>query len=372
MHCCVRLTVAIALFFVNVYVANAVPLYQLVDLGVLPGYDSSVAYAINDHGDLVGDSYLASTGGETGHAFKYSRDHMMDLGTLGGVSSVAWAINKSGIVVGRAGASNGTARAFRYDTSMHDLGYTGAAHGINDSGTIVGATVGGMFVVDSSEPINTLSLNARWGWDVNNHGAIVGTTQSNIQAYYFDKYGQVLLGRLSSGQISNAFGINDLGDVVGESLTSSSSDSGHAFLWMSGLGMIDLGIVGVDAQSSVAWDLNNRREVVGSVRLAPGRFDYVHGFYWVDGMMYDLNDLLVDSLGYTIATANGINNYGQIAGSAFAPNGTRHAVLLNQINKVPEPSNLVLIGLGLVTVTVVRFRQVIRIGYRCHPRLAAR
>lgn len=338
-------SLALAWLFTLSTAAFATPQYQLNDLGVLPGYNSSSAYDINDLGQVVGDSYLASKGGETGHAFLYMGSSLSDLGTLGGPSSTALGINNLGTVVGTSTTSDGSHHAFSYDGVISNLGYSDRAYAINDAGTIVGSTGSGMFIVNSPNPINTATLNARWGWDINNQGTFVGTTQSDIQAYSYSNGEQSLLGRLATGQVSNAYAINDLGDVVGESLVSGGSVPSHAFLYADGTTMIDLGSLGGATASSVAWDINNNREVVGT--SSPGTGTGVNGFYWANGVMYDLNDLLVNSSGYTIATALAINNVGQIAGSAIAPDGNRHAILLTP---VPEPSNAALLAFGVVLV----------------------
>src|SRR3990172_2867667 len=77
-------------------VASASPSSQLIDLGTLGG-DSSYAVAINELGQVVGYSYIAS---EEYHAFLWENGAMTDLGTLGGNFSQAVAINERGQVVG--------------------------------------------------------------------------------------------------------------------------------------------------------------------------------------------------------------------------------------------------------------------------------
>jgi probable HAF family extracellular repeat protein len=115
------------------------------DLGTLGGY-SSVAYAINDSGQIVG-----SANGATGsyHAFLYSNGTMSDLGALGGALydySEAYAINGSGQVVGRSDTgSSDTYRPyhpFLYSngqmTDIGTFGGNGLARFINSSGQAAG------------------------------------------------------------------------------------------------------------------------------------------------------------------------------------------------------------------------------------------
>jgi len=72
----------------------------LTDLGALPGSAYSVANGINDKGEVVGVSDIASG---ASHAFLYRRSRMVDLGDLANdpkLNSQADGINDSGDVVG--------------------------------------------------------------------------------------------------------------------------------------------------------------------------------------------------------------------------------------------------------------------------------
>jgi probable HAF family extracellular repeat protein len=93
---------------------------------------------------------------------------------------------------------------------------------------------------------------------------IIVTAQAVAQGMkeHNQKYKVVDLGTLA-GSFSEAFGVNNRGDVVGYA-TVGGDISLHAFLWHDGL-ISDLGILGVPESLpvSIANSINDAREVVG-------------------------------------------------------------------------------------------------------------
>jgi probable HAF family extracellular repeat protein len=151
---------------------------------------------------------------------------------------------------------------------------------------------------------------------------------------------------------SVAYGINNSGQVVGESITASGND--HAFRTAANSAINpstdDLGTLGGPA--SIANGINNSGQVVGESFTSSGE---VHAFLYDANNMYDLNSL-ASTLGdfSFLENATGINDSGQIVGVGFLANGFEHAFLATpvSIQSVPEPSNssaieaLVVLGIG--------------------------
>jgi probable HAF family extracellular repeat protein len=123
---------------------------QAFNLGGLGGVMNNVAFAINNAGQIVGESDPA--GDATTYAVLWQNGAITNLGTLpGDVLSSASDINAQGQVVGSSCDANFNCRAFLWDHGvMMDLNslippgsplYLTEASGINDRGEIAGYTV---------------------------------------------------------------------------------------------------------------------------------------------------------------------------------------------------------------------------------------
>lgn len=125
------------------------------------------------------------------------------------------------------------------------------------------------------------------------------------------------------GTYSKAYGINNCGQVVGESSLSGTTPT-HPFLWRDANGnltsdageMKDLGTLG--GSRGIAFDINASGLVVGNSTISLGE---QHAFRWFDqdgdgvpdpGELMDLG--LIP--GYSTHSAFGVNDNGQIVGSA--------------------------------------------------------
>ena len=247
---------------------------SMQDLGSLGGRDS-LATAINDAGQVVG---WAGTENYGSHAFLWQSGSMQDLGTLGGTYSVAFDINAAGQVVGAANTSGyAPNHAFLWQSgSMQDLGTLGgtdsAALGINAAGQVVGqAFTSGdatyhafLWQSGNMQDLGTLGGKSSTALDINDTGQVVGgagTQNYGSHAFLWQSGNMQDLGTL--GGTSVARGINAAGQVVGYSYTDVAQ---HAFLWQSG-SMTDLNSL-IDPLSgwtiTDAFDINDLGQIVAS------------------------------------------------------------------------------------------------------------
>src|SRR5262245_15073235 len=198
------------------------------------------------------------------------------LGTLrGDQSSVAWGINAQGDVVGWSNGPNGTRAFIRYASgrpmvalpSLPDRPRS-VARDISDTGVIVGSANSG-------------------GTDL---GHAVVWSNGTVRD----------LGTLGTGSFSEAWGVNNHGQVVGWSYTNGGNGlSGvHAFLYTEAEGLVDLT---PSNDNGYALDINDSGQVTG-YRTALGGY---HAYRWMDGAFEDLGVLpgFAHSFGWAISEA---------------------------------------------------------------------
>jgi probable HAF family extracellular repeat protein len=115
------------------------------------------------------------------------------------------------------------------------------------------------------------------------------------------------LGRFAGGEISEAFGINDAGVVVG---TSNTGNSMAGFTWTSSGGMYMLPLL-PGTTSSQSYAIDRAGDVAGRCGM--------HAALWTKGRVVDLGALS----GAEWSEARALNDYGQVVGYSSSPEGSR-------------------------------------------------
>jgi probable HAF family extracellular repeat protein len=235
---------------------------SVTHLGDLQDHSQVYANAINNMGDVVGHAWTVS--GNNADAFLWKNGHFTILGTLGGTQTAAYGINDSGKIVGHSLLGGSEHHAFLWDSgNMTDLGM-GVALSINNNSQITGYNVNSHAVLWQNNmsiiDLGTLGGKYSWGKAINETGQIVGesfiTGDSSIHAFLWQDGTMDDIGTLPGYINSNAFGINDIGQVVGNSEISIDGRLySEAFLWQDGK-MTDLGM-------GTALAINNNGWIVG-------------------------------------------------------------------------------------------------------------
>ncbi len=298
---------------------------KITDLGTLEGGTESEAFAVNARGQAVGGatngipdpSSLVGVSTQV-RAFLWQNGAMQDLGTLpGGTDALALLVNERGQIVGESYAAS----SIPPQTPFCD-GFPLTPHGF-------------LWENGKMEDIGTLGGNCAFTYAINNRGQVVGQStveeDQELQPYIWDrKRGIRNLGTLG-GTHGSASWINDPGAVVGSS-TNQGNQALLAFLWKDGV-ISNLGTLPGNA-CSIADAINSAGQIVGGsgfndAQFFPACTDLVeHAFLWENGTMVDLNAFVPPGSDLTLNEAVFINDRGEISGFGTLPNGDQHAFVM--------------------------------------------
>lgn len=257
------------------------------------------------------------------------------IGELGSMGSFAFDIDAGGSVVGvSTSAQDGNGHPFLYrDGVMTDLGlppgaYYAEARAINGKGAILLRAPGSpdkVYIRVPSGKLKELELPngayGLFGTAINDKRQVTGQIDGPDGEHAFLYTDGVVhdLGSLQGAHAGTSFGlaINSKGQLVGYSSTADAVS--HGFLYSNGM-MKDLGtVLSKNGSYSEARGINNHGQIVGASVNASGS---LVGVVWDGKATHDLNALLDEtSVGWVIATADDINDAGQITGRAFQPDG---------------------------------------------------
>jgi probable HAF family extracellular repeat protein len=348
--------------------------YQVFTLPNSLGGTVSGANAINDLGWAMGSA--AHAGNKTSEAALWIEGKMIPLGTVGGPnSSVPWESvkNNQGLIVGisdtstvqprgevfscvAAGfipASGNTCLGFLWQppgfiSALPTLGGdNGFATGVNNKGQVIGwaetsfedptcnppqvlqflpfvynvktATITALQVYpgDSDGTADALNDKGQMAGISGECSNAVGGASAIHAVFWQDQNSTPIdMGNLGGQAWNTPNGMNSKGEVVGFGNPSGDKNAPFnpiAFYWSQSTGMVNLGTLD-PFPNSIAYAINNKGLIVGQgLNLSTGAS---HAFIYQDGIMTDLNSLMIGHNSLTLLYANDIDENGVIVGGA--------------------------------------------------------
>jgi probable HAF family extracellular repeat protein len=284
---------------------------------------STFAYAINDWGWIVGQSqngsFDPSTGWPESPAVIWKQGHIANLGTLGGTQGIGAAINDLGQVIGASltatpdpfansqlnacmlcnlgsfyGTFSGSTIFFPATTETHAFLWQNGT--MRDLHTLGGPDSNAFAINDRGEVA---------GWSFTSFVANPSTGVPTVDPFYWSpEDGMIDLGGLG-GTYGSVAWINNNGQIAGASNLPGDSTE-HPFLWSKSKGMKDLGTLG-GTFGHPDW-INDAGEVVGYATILGDQVGYA--FLWRNGKMINLGTVGTDAQSESFS----INSQGQVVG----------------------------------------------------------
>lgn len=337
--------------------------YEVSSIGRLPGAFSTVPFAINNAGEVVG---WCQGPFATLRAFHYIPGTGITeiVPPPGYTESRALDITNNGIVVGVAtnGLSTNAAIWRLQDgvyTILPTLGFNCSephVHAVNSSGALVGHTCGDangnsrpFYFSDATGMIDLSTVGIGSAVDINDAGVVTGGASGG--AYRWTPGGTLeILGTLPSPYNDYAIGqsINESGQVTGYSgQTFTGPDGWRTFYYTDGAGMVE--IATTHLLRSAGWSINEAGHAVGNIGTgsSPERDAWV----WTPerGTEMLTSAFVGDPDFYGYQRAVEINDLGQIVatGTSVDPLESSVAVILTPVAACPADFD----GDGVVNVS---------------------
>ncbi len=321
--------------------------YKINDLGLSKSRSQSSITAVNDNSMVIGSK---SSAGEP-YWFLWTPSEEVKIKVIRAKS-----INNLGDIVGNGLESKPNGLPYNnvvvvaYIYKNHKLiklpvlanTVLSDACSINDCGDVAG-------IIQTSKPLQRracvwsegklklLKLTAGFlsseATAINNRGQVAGCRKrrhnSSVisEAILWQNNEEIPLGPFAENRESIATGINDSGQIIGCSF-----DTGehlekidkHEFVWTDGHIKNLPGLARGKGSFSTANSINNQGQIVGNSWV---RENHLHACLWQQESVVDLNDLIPKNSGWTLISAQSINDQGQIACNGIYQ-GHIHAVLL--------------------------------------------
>jgi len=282
--------------------------YRALDLGTLGG-ESSVATAMNDRGAVVGRAQAADG---TWHGFLWRGGAMLDLGLFSPRD-----INNHGQIVGTHDDGSGAYRwvqgtfsrldGMRYPVAVNGRGEVVGSVSVDNSGDVPG-----IWTPDAVRALPLASVS-----DINNRGQIAGGKALATGGFHASVWHRGRLTDLGAAAFdrSNTYGINDRGWAIGWTYSADQFERGA--LWRHGR-RTDLGTLGGNLTRAVA--INDRGVILATSQVADGN---LHPALWKRGVLTDLTAAGVSADGDVVD----LNNRGEIVASIRPEFGIARAIL---------------------------------------------
>jgi probable HAF family extracellular repeat protein len=343
--------------------------YQLIDVGTFGGpqswqFNPGVARngLLNNRGTLVGsadtsalDPYcLDYPDCYAAHAFQWRNGGKTDLGVLpGGIDSQVFWVSANGLMAGVS--DNGQQDPL--NPALPQIHAVLWEHGqVTDLGTLEGGYNSGAAAINSRGEIVGEAYNT-----IPDPNSLFGYGYQSRAVYWNNGVVQDL-GTLGTGTDAVAGLINEHGQVVGMSYTSSVPNAlcpgisaftltTGSFLWDRKSGMKDIG--GLGGTCTLANDLNNQGQIVGGSALTGDT--QVHPFVWNTATgVIDLLDSSDSSYGF----AEGENEHGDVAGGT-CDSVTCYALLWRKSGGKWQKSTLSAVADNAFSISINASEQVI-------------
>lgn len=299
-----------------------------VSLGTLGGPNSNIAWPNHtSKGEIVGIAETAQTNplneawscsafffGADGYicrGFAWQDGVMSELPTLGGYNGYAAGVNNRGQIVGWA------------ETPVHDSTCAGTQV-LQFEATIWGPKLNQVTQLQPFSPDPDSAATA-----INDKGQVVGISglcsvavggASAEHAVIWNNGIPTLLGTLGGNAWNTPVAINNHGLVVGFANTSGDQNAAinpTAFTWTQATGMQPIYPYGSDT-NSIAFDVNEKGQIAGqSFNVNTG---VLRATLYQNNALYDLNALAIQPNFLALVLAQGINDSGEITGTAVDTN----------------------------------------------------